>query len=91
MILQRLSVLSIIQTNPHNNQTRSGWFCFFKLNPRISLKKPECTRSNRFISFNNFAVKKYFDNVDLLIEKFKVAESTVFTVGETEMSTPEIS
>jgi hypothetical protein len=60
---------------------------FLKMNPRISPRKPECTRSNRFISFNNFAVKKYSDNVDLLMEKFKVAESTVFNVGETEMST----
>ena len=48
------------------------------MNPRISPRKPEGTRSNRVIPFNNVLVKKHFDNLDLLMEKFKVIESTVF-------------
>ena len=56
---------------------------FLHMNPRIRLRKPEGTLSNRINSFNNCAVKKYFDNVDLLMEKFKVVESTVLNMDET--------
>jgi hypothetical protein len=54
------------------------------MNPRISPRKPEDMRSNRIRSFNNFAMKKSFDNLDLLMGRFKVVESTVFNVDETE-------
>jgi len=59
---------------------------FLKMNPKIIPRKREGTSSNRMTSFNNLRVKKYFDSLDLLMEKFKVAESTVFNVDETEIS-----
>ena len=59
---------------------------FFKMNPRISPRKPDGTRCNRIISFNNFAVQKYFDNMDLFMEKCKVVESTVLKVRGADKS-----
>jgi hypothetical protein len=58
-----------------------------KRNPRISLRKPECTSINRINSFNLGSVRRYFDNLELIMEKQKFVESKTFSVDETGIST----
>jgi hypothetical protein len=60
---------------------------FLKRNPRISLRKPEGTIINRINSFNHGAVRRNFDNLELVMEKHKFLGSKIFNVGETGIST----
>jgi hypothetical protein len=84
--LLRLTVLSTILTNPGIKQAKIGWL-FLKRNPRISLRKPECTSINRINSFNHGAVRIYFDNLELVMEKHMFVESKIFNVDGTGIST----
>ena len=47
---------------------------FLKRNPRIILREPESTIINRISSFSHGAVKKYFENQVLVMEKHKFVE-----------------
>jgi hypothetical protein len=60
------------------------------MTPRISLWKPEATRSHRISSFGNYTVKKYFENLDLLMEKYKIVEIIAFNVDETVQKHPKM-
>jgi hypothetical protein len=45
---------------------------FLKRNPRIIPREPDGTRINSINSSNNDAVKKYFDNRVLVMEKHRL-------------------
>jgi hypothetical protein len=59
--------------NKSSKQAGKDWSALFlKRNPRISLRKPEVTSINRINSFNHGAVRRYFDNLELVMEKHKL-------------------
>jgi hypothetical protein len=58
--------------NKSSKQARKDWLALFlKRNPRISLRKPKGTSINRISSFHHGAVRRYFDNLELVMGKHK--------------------
>ena len=56
---------------------------FLNRNPKIILRKPDSTNINRISSFNHDTVKKYFENLVLIMEKHKIVERKKMYVDET--------
>ena len=56
---------------------------FLNRNPKIILRKPDSTNINRISSFNHDTVKKYFENLVLIMEKHKIVERKKLYVDET--------
>jgi hypothetical protein len=56
--------------NKSSKQVGKDWLALFlKRNPRISLRKAEVRSINRINSFNHGAVRRYFDSIELVMEK----------------------
>jgi hypothetical protein len=76
-----------ISTNPLNKQAKIGWLCVSKEIQKFLLSKPGSTSFNIVNSFNHEAVKKYFENLVLVMEKHTLVEGQILNVDKFWIST----
>ena len=73
--------------HPFNKVTKlagKDWYYgFLRRNPKISLRKPEPTSLNRIKAFNKESLQKFFENLEVLMNKFKFSPNNIFNVDET--------
>nr|XP_012234647.1 PREDICTED: uncharacterized protein LOC105679296 [Linepithema humile] len=75
--------------NKFNRQTKlagKDWLCNFLKRTNMAVRKPEQTSINRVISFNESDVNIFFDNLELLFEKYNFPASKIWNMDETGIS-----
>jgi len=77
--------------NNFNKEKRCAgvdWFYGFQArNPSIRVRKPEATSLNRVIAFNPEAVKMFFDNLRIVMDKYNFSPSQIWNMDETGITT----
>lgn len=64
------------------------WFYnFIRRNPSITIRKPEATSIGRITAFNKTEVSLFFENLEMLMEKYSFIPSNIFNMDETGIST----
>lgn len=64
------------------------WFYGFQArNPSISMRKPETTSLNRVTAFNPEAVKVFFDNLRIVMDKYNFSPFQIWNMDETGITT----
>jgi len=64
------------------------WFYnFIRRNPSITIRKPEATSISRITAFNKTEVSLFFENLEVLMEKYSFVPSHIFNMYETGIST----
>lgn len=73
--------------NVENKSCGKDWLCgFLARHPRISLRRPEATSINRVMACNRKDVNLFYDNLNLVFEKYKFPARSIFNVDETGIS-----
>lgn len=71
-----------------NREAGKDWLlAFMKRQKNLSLRKPESTSIARAMGFNKVVVTKFFDNLEILLEKHKFGPEAIFNMDETGMTT----
>lgn len=74
-----------------NQTTRMAgedWIAGFRRrNPEISLRKPSATSISRVVGFNKKEVDLFFNNLELMMNKYKFKPTRIFNVDESGIST----
>lgn len=60
---------------------------FLKRVPEVKLRQPEGTSLNRISSFNKEAVKLFYSNLEILMQKFNFEPNRIFNMDETGITT----
>lgn len=64
------------------------WFySFIKRNPNVSIRKPESTSIGRIRGFNKVEVNRFFNNLEIVFEKFHFSPENIWNMDETGIST----
>jgi hypothetical protein len=82
MILQRLRIIKHISTNLQSKEAKIGWLC----NRKFMLMKSDVASINSISFCNRDAVKNYFDNLMLVMEKHNLVEREIFNVDKAWLS-----
>lgn len=74
--------------NKLNKLAGKDWlYGFMARNPELSVRKPEATSLNRVTAFNKEEVRRFFENLEKVITKYKFAPTRIYNMDETGITT----
>lgn len=71
-----------------NNCAGRDWFTnFLKRNKNLSLRTPEATSLARTMGFNKPVLNKFYDNLEAILNKYKLEPQQIYNMDETGLTT----